>query len=254
MTVLAIAKSTFKETIRQRVLLILLVFGIVVISSSFLFSYMRAGEEQKFVADLGLGAMLFFGLLMAVVLGAFMIPTDIERRIVFTILSKPVRRIDFILGKFLGGIATILLNVLLMGLAFVIVYYFKNNHQLDLTTVKSVLMIFCELALVLSIAVTVSTVSTPWFTVIFTMFVYFLGAMNEALAYIARHAEQQVVKLGMWLLSALIPHIENFDLRQKLLLDEPVPWLYLVKVGGYSLIYIVVMMAIAYLLFNEREF
>jgi|YNPNPStandDraft_1061719.scaffolds.fasta_scaffold23765_3 ABC-type transport system involved in multi-copper enzyme maturation permease subunit len=253
-TIFAIAKSTFKETMRQRVLLVLLLFGVVTVASSVLFSYLSTGEEFKFVVDMGLGAMLIFGLLMATVLGAFMIPTDVERRIIFTILSKPVRRMEFIFGKFLGALGTIAMNVVLMGIVFLVVYFLKNKFHLQLTAVEAVGLVFFQLAVILSIAVTVSTIATPWFTVIFTMFTYFVGCMNETLHHIATHAQSTFTRLSMWVLTVLVPHFENFDLREKILLEDPVPGMYLVKAIAYALAYIAVMMAFAYLLFNEREF
>lgn len=253
-TIFSIAKSTFKETMRQRVLLILLLFGVVTVASSVLFSYLSTGEEIKFVVDMGLGAMLIFGLLTATVLGAFMIPTDIERRIIFTILSKPVRRMEFIAGKFLGALGTIAVNVILMGLVFLVVYFFKNKFHLELSAVEAVGLVFFQLAVILSIAVTVSTIATPWFSVIFTMFIYFVGCMNETLHHIATHSQNTFTRLSMWILTVLVPHFENFDLREKILLEDPVPGMYLVKAIGYGLAYIAVMMAFAYLLFNEREF
>jgi ABC-type transport system involved in multi-copper enzyme maturation permease subunit len=252
--IFAIAKSTFKETVRQRVLMILLLFGVVVIASSVVFSYLSTGEEFRFVVDMGLGAMLIFGLLTATVLGAFMIPTDVDRRIVFTILSKPVRRMEFIAGKYLGALGTIAMNVFFMGIVFLIIYFVKNKYHIELTVVEAVGLVFFQLAVILAIAVTVSTVATPWFTVIFTIFIYLVGCMNETLHNLATHAQSTFTRLSMWILTVLVPHFENFDLRVKILLDDPVPGLYLVKAIGYALAYIAVMMAFAYLLFNEREF
>jgi len=254
-TILAIAQSTFKETMRRRILWILLVFGIIVIATSQMFSYLSVGEEFKFIVDIGLGSILFFGLLIAAVQGAFMIPADIEGRIVFTILSKPVRRIEFILGKYLGIVATLLVNVVLMGIAFLIVYYFKKvPHSIDPNAIKAIILIFFELCVLTAIAVAASTVATPAFTIILTFFVYFVGCMGETLAYIGERAELFLTRLGVSILATLVPRFENFDVRQKMLLDEPVAWIYMGKVMGFGLLYIAFMMLVAYLLFNEREF
>lgn len=256
----AITRGTFKDTWRQRIILVLLVFGMAVLPASLIFSWLSAGEEIKFVIDTGLGTILLFGLLMGIFMAASMIPLEIEHRTIFTILSKPVRRFEFVLGKFLGIALTLLVNIFLMGVVFLLIYAVKQvmlnapPFQNFVTLIQALFLLYLQVMLITTIALTVSTVASLWFNIIFSFFVYFVGNMSEVIHHISTHTQVNALRLLMGVFNAIVPHFENFDLRQKLLLGDPVPWGYVAQVVGYTAQYVVVMFLIAYLLFNEREF
>ena len=110
-----VARATYHEGWRKRFLNGILVFAILIIGSSWVFTYLQPGAELKMLIDVGLGSIRFFGMLIAVFLGTRLIPDEIEKRTIYTLLSKPVTRTQFLLGKFFGGLATVISNVALMG-------------------------------------------------------------------------------------------------------------------------------------------
>jgi len=257
--VLTIAQTTFREALRRRVLNIILVFAVVSIGASRLFSWLSPGEEIKFILDMCSNSIRFFSMLIAVLLGASMIPTEIERRTIFSILSKPVGRTQFMLGKYLGALLTLLVNVAIMSALFLLVLFFKDKDRgylLNPTLWKGILLVLVEVGVLLAIAVAVSTVASTAFNVVFSFFVYFTGQMGGVFKELSAptHVTSPAVRVLMGLIYNLLPHFENFDLRQPLLLGDPVPLVFMGKVIGGAVLYIGVVLAVGHLLFAQREF
>ena len=126
-----VAKATFNEGLRKRFLNGILVFAVLIIGSSWLFTYLQPGAELKMLIDVGLGSIRFFGMLIAIFLGTRLIPDEIEKRTIYTLLAKPVTRTQFMLGKYLGGLATVISNVLVMGITFYAVFAIKAPQFRD---------------------------------------------------------------------------------------------------------------------------
>lgn len=251
----AIAKTTYRESIRQRVLLVVLLLGLMLIGVSVAFSYLSTGEEFRFVQDFGLVGITLVGLGLAVILGGFMIPNDMDRRIVFTILSKPVSRLQYLLGKLLGAALTIGMVDLLMGLAFCLAYIAKHpQHQFTWLLPLSVLFVFFQTLVLLTVAMMLSTIASPVFTMIATGFVYIIGAVNSQVVYLSTRENNTILKVVLGVLAKLAPNFGNYDLRQTLLMQAPVDSGHVTFVLGYTALYVVLVTAIAWVLFNEREF
>ncbi len=105
-----IALNTFRESIRKKTLYIILIFALIVIGASKLFSFLTAEEELKMIKDVSFSAIEFFGALMAIFGSLSAISNEIERRTIYTLLTKPIRRSDFVLGKFFGVSLILLIN------------------------------------------------------------------------------------------------------------------------------------------------
>ncbi len=117
-----IAKTTFHEAIRRRWVTALLGFAVVMLGVSTFFTWMQLGSQQKFLRDYGVGFTVIMTLIAAIFLGVALIPPEIERRTVFTILSKPVTRLEFLLGKYVGLLITLAFNLFVMGAIFLLSY------------------------------------------------------------------------------------------------------------------------------------
>jgi len=230
---------------------------VVSIGSAQLFSFLGPGEERKFVLDMSTGGIRFFSMLIAVLLGASMIPTEIERRTIFVILSKPVSRTQFLFGKYLGALLTLLANMAVMAFLLLMVLLVKyRGYAVNPTLWKGLLLTFVEVSVLAAISTAVSTRASTAFNLVFSFFVYFTGQMGEVFKHLSdpSHVNLMAVRVLMGVIYNIVPHFENFDLRQPLLLDTPVPWLYIGKTIGQGAIYIAVMLMIAHVLFADREF
>jgi ABC-type transport system involved in multi-copper enzyme maturation permease subunit len=269
--VFRVARATFYEAFRRRFLNGILIFGILIIGSSWVLAYLQPGAELKMLIDIGLGSCRFFGLLIAVFLGTRLIADEMEKRTIYTLLAKPVTRAQFLFGKFLGGYATVFVNVLFMGLAFYLVFAIKAPQFRNLdpesgaTTLsmdfmyaniaKAICLTFVELGVLVAIAVAASTVFSWIFASIFTFFLYFVGQMSDFFRQLSDpdRGASKVSQILLGTIYRVLPHFEIFDMREAILRDMLVPVTVLMKHGLQGLLYIVIIMLIAYLCFNERE-
>jgi len=257
---MVIAWNTFHEAVRRRVFLVILIFGMIAIGNSNFFSFMSTGEEEKFITDFGLGAILLSGMLISVFLGAYLIPTEIERKTIFTILAKPVDRLHFFLGKFLGVIMTVLVNVGMMGIVFLLAYFLKQravDQHIGMTMinlVKALILIYVELVVLCSIAITVSVVASIAFNIVLTMFIYFAGHISSSFQHLIEHTEQAWVEAVLRITYFFIPKLDNFDVRERLLVGEPVGLDYMLPTLGNAAIFIMIALLLGYLFFYDKEF
>lgn len=253
---LAIAKATYRESIRQRVLLVVLLLGLLLIGVSIAFSSLSTGEEFRFIVDFGLTGFVMVGLGLACILGGFMIPGEIDRRIVMTVLTKPVSRAQYLLGKFLGAALVIFVVDLLMGVPFIAAYMWKHpQHQFSPVLPLALVGMFLQTVVLLASAMLLSTFSSSSFTVIATGFVYVVGSVNKYVAQLAEHGDSRFQKLIFGVLAKIVPNFQNFDLRQALLAEMPVDWHHIaVDVVGYTVLFLFVVLSVAWLFFSEREF
>jgi ABC-type transport system involved in multi-copper enzyme maturation permease subunit len=268
--ILRVAKATYYEGWRRRFLNGILIFAILIIGSSWVFTYLQPGAELKMLIDVGLGSIRFFGMLIAIFLGTRLIPDEIEKRTIYTLLAKPVTRTQFLLGKYLGGLATVISNVLLMGLTFYIVFLIKapqfarpteeggSAYSMEFmyeNIAKAILLNFFELAVVMSIAVVASVVFSWVVAAIFSFFVYFVGQMSEFFGHLADPdtGAGPVARVLLLTVYRILPHFETFDVREAILTDVPVLWTYVGMTVGMGLIYTAIVLALGYLFFNQRE-
>jgi ABC-type transport system involved in multi-copper enzyme maturation permease subunit len=118
MTIKVIALNTFKEAVRDRILYLLLFFAALSILVSRILALLTVGDRAKIIKDVGLASISFFGALMAILIGTGLVYKEIEKRTIFTLISKPMRRHEFLLGKFFGLVLTLLVMLALMSVIF----------------------------------------------------------------------------------------------------------------------------------------
>ena len=300
-TAWVVATTTFHEAIRRKWMTALLGFAVVMLGVSTFFTWMQPGSQQKFLRDYGLGFTVIMTLIAAVFLGVALIPPEIERRTIFTILSKPVTRLEFLIGKYLGLMLTLALNLAVMSTIFLISYglfvvqkdgadaltggNFLANiphlpqayalaNQADGTGVslngvgsdivnlgRALFLHLGTLSIMAAFAIMLSQFLTGITAIIISFVVYFLG---QSAAYWQRLSggsgeNTATVLTGPIRVIAnavysVLPHLDTFDVRERLVNDLPVGWNYMLKTGSSGATYTAVMLAVAYFAFSEREF
>src|SRR5712692_9823511 len=160
---LPIARNAFREAVRDRVLYNLVVFALLLIAAAIFLGEISAGQEAKIIVDLGLSAILLFGVFIAIFVGVGLVYKEIERRTLYSILSKPIGRGEFLLGKYLGLCLTLLVNVLIMGVAvsLALIYVRRGWDPLVFKIWPAILLIYVELMIVTGVALLFSTFSSP---------------------------------------------------------------------------------------------
>ena len=146
----AIAMNTFKEAVRDRILYAILVFAIAMIASTYVLATIGAGGGEKIVRDLGLAFISIFGVLIAVFIGIGLVHKEIDRRTIYTIVTKPIHRFQFILGKYLGLSFTLFVNVAIMTGALIGLIFLAEGLW-DFRLAAASAMILLELMVIIEI-------------------------------------------------------------------------------------------------------
>jgi ABC-type transport system involved in multi-copper enzyme maturation permease subunit len=267
-----VAAATFHEAWRRRFLNAILIFAVLIIGSSWSLAYLQPGAELKLLIDIGLGSTRFFGMLIAIFLGVRLISDEIDKRTIHTILTKPVTRAQFLLGKFFGSWATVVSNLALMSLAFYIVFMIKapgfmtskspTEHGPGIATeflysniAKALGLTFVEMTVLTALAVMASTLFSWIMAAIFSFFVYFVGQMADFFKSLAsaEHGAGTLSQLVFRLIYGILPHFEVFDMREAILKGTYVKWETLGLHVGLGLLYTALILGIGYLAFMNRE-
>jgi hypothetical protein len=132
--ILAIALNTFKEAVRNRILYILVIFALLILAGSGIISDLTIAEKDRIIRDLGLASISFFGLLIAVFVGIGLVYNEMDKKTIYTIISKPIDRYQFILGKFFGLLLTIYVIELLMCIFFLFILHIQSLTSEDVLT------------------------------------------------------------------------------------------------------------------------
>ena len=174
MSVKGIAVNTFKESARNKMFYLLVFFGILFALSSRLISFLTLGDSLKVLKDTGLAAINFFCVLIAIFTGINLVYKEIEKKTIYNILSKPVTRDHFIIGKFLGLALTMLVALLSMSVIFFLLVLLEGGG-FDLKILLYFFMLYLELLIIVAISLLISSFTTPILSFIFTVSLYLIG-------------------------------------------------------------------------------
>lgn len=253
MKIQAIASNTFKETVRDRILYLLLFFGVVFIAFSRLLALLTVGDRVKIIKDVGLSSLSLFGALMAIVIGTGLVYKEIDKKTIYTLLSKPIYRYQFILGKFYGLVLTLFLMLLLMSLIFLIVV-FLHTFQIEWKMLIAVFFIFLELLLITSVALLFSCFSTPILSSIFSLSFYLIGHVSWGLETLIQKVKPGFGKTVAQILYTFLPDLENFNFKTEVVYNLPIPSNIYISSILYGIFYTLFMLVLAMLVFRRRDF
>ena len=261
-----IAVNAFRESVRDKVLYNLVLFAIMLIGVSYLLGQLTAGQDMKIIKDLGLAATSLFGLFIAVFIGIGLVSKEVEKRSIFSLLSKPAHRYQLVLGKYLGLTLTLAVNVAMMALAlYALLFYMSwglppeanlvwDAPVRDPAMLKAIFLILVELMLVTAIALLFSTFSTPILSAAFTFGMFLAGHFSADL----RNFEQVVDSPAAARLARgiywVLPNLAQFDVKSQVVHGQPVPLGYVALTSAYALVYISMLLAIAMYIFSKRDF
>ena len=253
---LAIARNTFREAVRDRVLYNLILFALLLIGSAIFIGELSAGQEAKIVVDLGLSAMLLFGVFIAIFVGVGLVYKEIERRTLYAILSKPIGRGQFLLGKYLGLNLTLLVNVVVMGIGVMLALLYTQRawDPLAFKIWPAIVLIYCELLIVTAVALVFSSFSSPALSALLSFFVFIIGHFSNDLGALGESAASAPARWLFRALYYLLPNFSNFSAITATAhgLNPGAR-----TVGGaliYGGLYVAVLLSAAALIFRRRNF
>jgi Cu-processing system permease protein len=255
----AIGFNTFKEAARNRAFIGLMLGSLVLILASLVVSELVVFDQRRrVVQDFGLFFISFAGVVISVTIGVLLVFKELERKTIYSLLSKPVYRHEFILGRYLGMFLILITVTVALACAWYAVLWLRDV-PLRLVFFKAVLLVLAELSIVAAVAVLFSSFSTPILSGIFTFGLYVLGRQVQ---YIE---EMLLARKGLFVsapqlrpigraVTAIFPDFSMFDVSKEILLEVDVTWLYVGQSLGYGLAYVVILVTLAALIFQRRDF
>ena len=253
--ILSIAVNTFRETIRNKILYAILAFALFVIGMTFFLADLSVGDFARIIADVGLASIHLFGVIMAVFLGISLISNEVDRKTIYIILAKPVRRFEFIFGKTLGLGVTLLLTTLAMAVVLFLVHLvYRYGGRAEPGIFIASAGIYMELLLLICLATFFSTFTTPVLSAIFTLSLFLVGHITDYLYVLGEQSQIAAVRWGSRLLFYLLPNLENFNWKNAVVYGGLAPVSLLGWAAAYLVCYAGCILCISCLLFARKDF
>jgi ABC-type transport system involved in multi-copper enzyme maturation permease subunit len=249
----ALAVNTFREAIRNKLLYTLLGFGILMIGAGVLLASLSYVEVDEILQDTGMGAIRFFSAGIAIFVGIGLIHNEVDRRTIFTILSKPVSRSEFLVGKWAGLTLTVWLQLVLMTLAFAAVSA-AAGAPLSFDHATAIALIGLELMVLVAIATLFSAFTTPILSALFTIGLWMIGHLSRDLRALGEQSDLDSVSTATALLFAVMPDFEVFNKTLEAVHGLAIPagevWMAVVYALGYTICTLI----IGSMIFSRRDF
>ncbi len=250
-----VALNTFREAVRDRVLYNLVFFALLMMAAAVVVGQISIDIEETVIVSLGLSAISLIGLLIAIFLGVALVSKEMDKRTLYALLAKPVRRWEFLLGKFGGLVLTLAVNTAAMalGLLLVMLYVKHTLERSDAVVLVAVYFILLKLALIVALALLFSCFTTPLLAILFTVGLYIVGLYVQEL----RNMPVEVLSPAMaaftkWL-SYLLPNFENYNVMALAAHGRAVPGVVIQQNTLYTVVYCTIVLTAAAAVFSRRN-
>lgn len=253
MTAVLIARNTFREAIRDRVLAGVVAAGAAVLLVTLIARPLAMGEGARITVDVGLSSITFLGLLVVLMVGTSLVAKEIERRTIFNLLSRPIGRPVYLLGKWAGLAAALWTVAIALGLALWVTLIATGEGRHGLPIAEAVFLAGLELSVVTAIAVMFSALSTPVLSSLYTLGLFCVGQWADDLRRFAVDAPAGMRTL-LEACANLVPNLSLFNMRSLAASGEPTTLLHLGVATAYAALYCACMMALAAAAFESRDF
>ena len=251
--ILAIATNTVREAIRDRVLYTLLFFALALIGTGVLVSTLSYVEGERILQDVGFAAIRVFAVAIAIFVGIGLVHREVDRRTIFTILSKPISRSEFLLGKYVGLLLTLWLQIAVMGVGFVVVSWLAGA-PVGLVHVAALGLVGAEIAVVVALALLFSAFTSPMLASLFTAALWLIGHLSRDLRNLGAQSQLESVKRATELLYRALPDLGAFDLSMHATRAVPIAISDVVFPLLYAAGYATLLLVAATWIFERRDF
>jgi Cu-processing system permease protein len=247
-----IALNTFKETLRNHVVYMVLLFVILLILLSVSFGDWSVFARIQVIEDFGLSTMSISGLLLAVFIGVGMLGREISTKTLYHVLTKPVTRNQFIIGKFAGLLCVLILNYAIMSLFFIGTLLFFGGH-VGWTFIAAIICIGAEMAVIISAALFFSTITSAMFAALFSIAFYCAGHLNDLISVSIAARGWSFFPVILKSLYYLLPNLEHFNIRNHVVYQSGLPPGYTIFVVAYGGLYVVLFLFFSCLIFRKKD-
>lgn len=252
MPILTLAKYTVRGYLKERILLVVAMFAFLLMAASYVLSPLAVGAQQKIVIDIGLGSIPIFGVLMIVLLGAGSFHQEKEQGILKTLLVRPITRADYILGKYAGTVATVVMVMALMAGVY-LGFMALSGASFTANIFRALYLSLLEAAVVTAVLTLFASFSSPVLSSFFTICVAVAGSLSKDLFEFADHFGSPAFKVASKVAFYALPNLGLFNIRSEAVHNLPIPNGFLGSVTIYGVFYTLVLLFVSALLFKRRE-
>lgn len=251
-TIFNISKYTFIEIYKSKIMVSLLFTGLALMLISFVASEFTYGVPNKVALDFGLGILSISSLTIAIFMGSQLVSKEIENRTIYMVLSRPVNRWVFLLGRVFGMGGILFLNMLIQGLMTLFVLRMLGGEVTYLYT-WGLLFIFLESFLVLNIVILLSMISNNAISIMFTLVIFITGHAVENLEGLFFVTNNSLFKGILAVYKNIFPVFSKFSIKDYILYESRIPDAYLSSSLLYGVFYLMIIFAISSSLFRSRN-
>lgn len=250
----AIGLNTFREAVRDRVLYNLVFFALLMMGAAVIVGQISIGIEEVVIVSLGLSAISFIGLLMAVFIGVGLVSKEMDKRTIYALLSKPVRRWEVLLGKFAGLIFTLAVNTAAMaaGLFAALLYVKHHLERTDAVVLVAVYFVLLKLAIIVALALLFSCSTTSLLSILYCAGFYVAGSFVQQMRTLRADLLGPFAGVMRWL-SYLLPNFQNFSVTGLAAHGVPVPRTLILQNTLYAALYCAIVLAVASMILSRRN-
>jgi Cu-processing system permease protein len=250
-----VALNTFREAVRDRVLYNLVFFALLLMAAAVAVGQISIGIEETVIVSLGLSAISVMGLLISIFIGVALVSKEMDKRTLYALLAKPLRRWEFLLGKFGGLVLTLAVNTAAMaaGLLLVMLYVKHSLERGETAVLVAVYFIWLKLALVVALALLFSCFTTPLLAILFTVGLYIVGLYVQELRNLPVEVMSPAMAAFTKWLSYLLPNFENFNVMAMAAHGRAIPGALILQNTLYTVIYCAIVLTAAAAVFSRRN-
>jgi ABC-type transport system involved in multi-copper enzyme maturation permease subunit len=250
---LLIAANVVRDAARRKLFYVVFLFGLAMIALSPLLPSYQIGISSQFLKDVSLSLASLFGVVLAVIISVWQIPVERDRRTIHNILSKPISRLQYYLGKYLGIVAALAIILAVMAVEILLLVWIRG-HQLSPDILEGVFAVFLEAAVIAAFCLFLSTFVSVPINVFATILFYILCHVKTGFLYQKLVEGAGVAaRIFTWPLYYLIPNLENFNLSLPVAYGKGVGPMTMLRVTGYAALFSGLFCLLGYLVFRTRD-
>lgn len=251
----AIAHNVFRETVRDRVLYLILLYLIGMVGVGAILPGVALGGDRKVILDIGLAGLNLLSLVVAIFLGTGLIRKEIDKRTVYVMIAKPMSRVEFIVGKHLGLATLLSLLVIAMGMILIGQMMVQFNAVPLESLLLAILFIYIELLLIVAAALLFGSFTSSILATLYTFALYLLGHFSPRLLQVSDLVESPVTSRALQGLYLIVPNLERLNLKNAWVEGQlSGAGVGLLQDGIYGILYTLLLLSIASLIFSRRQF
>jgi|SRR5215471_7427811 len=253
--IFSVALNTFREAVRDRVLYNLVFFALLMMAAAIFVGQISLGIESTIIVSLGLSAISIIGLLIAVFIGVGLVSKEMDKRTLYALLSKPIRRWEFLVGKFAGLVLTLSVNTAAMaaGLFLALLFVKRTMENNDTAILVAVYFILLKIAIVVALALLFSCFTSQLLAILFTAGLYLAGLFIHEMRNLSGSKVSPAMQLFFSWISYILPNFENFNIMAAAAHGKSVPESLILQNTAYAAIYCLIVLAAASVVFSRRN-